>query len=818
MIFPRLSGPVLLMILLAASLGSGASAPETDRIPSGAFLQSTAPGIRLAPKDSYAHPASWTPEPPDPLSVPRMLRTLRDGTIMLASFPECFYFDAGGNQIAEKKLEMPDRETIESVSEPRVRSNVGTDGRGFLDVIELFRNPDSLYAVTANADGRVWALFRDNWYIFGLLCEWEPSGDLVRIIDTTTIPLTGRPNPNEWGYGVSHTMTCDGDTLLIYGERGDFVILKDGEIVSYKAVEGWGGPSDWVVLLDGVIYHISPPWRMTRTDFEDKLDDSWTLLEIREGGGFFEGHQIAIGDQGKYGPWGIGLLTDGRRIELWREEKEEYDSEKMEVRHIVSSAELVSFASDGSELSRTPYQSVANSENNPLFPFDSSVFYCVETPEGFLFLNRLMSGEPAKGEIFDSSLNHIGTVQFVPSPAPPDTGDTIDLVTAESGTPRVGARADMSLVGRDFRSVPQGFMCVDNTGRLVLTLSDDLEILDIVDIGFLLDQGIIAQADACRVDSSGSCYVLDCAAQLIVCIDRKDDIVRQYRDLTVTESVPSDPIGYAVAKSGPDGFAVDGKDNLWVWGPRCISIFGPDGRLAKVFRTRPVEAEAPSDSTEIPGIEPTQIDAIRFSDVIVPDDPGSDYFFVADDALGWILVLDRDGTELGRIDWYPLEGKERPESDSGGLDEGFLLNTGVLSREWTRFFAGPDGYFYYFSPHNPDDSESARLLAFDALGGEIARIDVYDLPGGLWSFSEIPVWPPPGLQLNRAWIDPHNRLVIYNARGQEAMVYPLRVDDDLKQYDFVMQDFAGQRRQQLPYRSLPLAARIAATGAPASYL
>ncbi len=777
---PKNKSSLLLAIVAIALLmgcqGAEASNPSlsTPTVPSGDFIDITAPAIRLAPLDSQPHSSTWRPEPPDPVYVPRMLRPISDGRLLLATFPECFYFDHEGNQTDSLRLDMPDRETIEAAE---------------LDPLDTARliDPERCAAVTANADGRVWMLLGDSWRDDPILLEWNPDGTLENLINPAAIELPFMNKADEPFKPFAY-LCSDGDQLLLYREGGSQLVLEHGQVTAYCHREGRYGPPEGAVLYDDFIYINYPPERISRSDLEGNFDRSMILVEVRESGGL-HGGGVVMSNPYQFGTWGIGVMPDGGRVEFLREEDHAwaYRGGPEEGTEAV----FVEFDSEGNEVDRFNYISMTRHEDNPLHPFESIVSHCMNTPDGWLFVTDVEEGIEASAELYDRDLNHVESVEFVPTSTKAPEEPEPDVVTAISGTPAIGATADMSLIGADLHAVPCGYRAIDHSGQLVLTLSSDLEILGLVDISSYIASGTITSADVCRMDSTGRLYILDRTQKKVLVLDPEGNYYGEYRNLNLSGA--SGPYG-AVFGGGfvgsfldPTGMTVDAQDNLWIYGLASIVVFDSEGELVHEYTIRsPGSTEMDGDTTAI------ELDADRFRHVIVPTVGESEFFCVVDDLSGWIIVCDRDGVEHGRIDWYDLEGKERTP-DSPAADPDLLPLYGTVTwRESERFAIGPDGKFYYFNPSpNYDPPYNGLLVAFNEMGGEIARVEVEDLPGGLWSTHMVSVWIPPGSAMNRVWIDHSNRLVIYVEANKEVLVYPLREDDPLEPHEFALNELLG---------------------------
>jgi len=742
--------------------------------PSGAFMQMTTPGLQYT-----SLPIEYSPEPVDPVNVPRFLKPQSDGSILLATFPTSFKFDNSGNILASFSLEPPTREMVEEISEFRVWSNTRYDCKGFLDIAALF-DSKHLSAISATNEGKIYGYFADDWFHSGVICEWEPDGSIVRVISSEDLPTSGKNSLGEQ-YRPANVIASDGNRLIFFGEAGNYVIIENGIPGILTSLDEWSGTPDWVVLYDEYIYENSPPYRLSRNDIIGIHDTIFMYPQIAETDTrYYKGIPIIDG-QSNYSCRGIGVLPDGSRIEFWREDKRIPDEQgRLYDDTIPDREEMIEFDRDGSEINRTPYQSWGDDPENPLMPFEHVIFDCVKFDDGYLFFDRCVDGESATAVKCDLALARVGEVEFV-VPVEEPVQSVSQLL--------VGAKADMELIGKHVHLVKSGFRSLDSTGNYIITFDENLVITDMVEFPIpgpddFWRYGIDNISDF-RMDDSGVVYILDAPKGVLLAVEPDGSLLWTKEPVF---SVPgSDPFFYFMFSEPtrvdntflPKAIELDWQGNLWVRGDTSIWEFDSLGNEVKKYITginRP-------DAADIE--DAVHVKLVKFSELIVPPWENSGTIGIVDATQGYILLLDCDGNEAGRIDLLEIEGTDRKaiEFDNGDGPQ-IPMYSGINEYD-ARFSMGPDGKIYYFIGHIGWETEGARLLAFDETGMHICEVIIYDVPYGGWSWMEFQTWIPGMMdrEFNEVWIDDMNRLVI-SQPGKALTIYPLHVDDPLEQYQY----------------------------------
>ncbi len=790
--------------MFSLSKGIDSKQQEDNFIPSGNFLQSTYPATVHS---TIIEPDWYEPEePPDPLMIPRILRPLTDGRILLASFPDCFYFDAEGTQIDQVRLEKPLREMVEAVTEFRIRSNHHYDNRSFIEVVTQFE-PGNLYGITANSDGKVWAWFVDDWFREGHLCEWAPDGTILKLYSSRILGVSGEDSRGEriW---VSPFMLCDNERVIVYSTQGTITVIYDygvninrGRPDRSRAIPTSGR------LYNDLIYSCLPYRRVRITEIVPEPEEPHSNWEEIENGGLYR-YRFVITPPDTNFPWGIGLMPNGSRIEFWREEiyESEWDEENQLPNETWTAvnAELIEYDSEGDEIERLPYNSLAHNDGNPLDPFDSSIFDCIELDDGWLMFNPCEDGQPASALLVDRELNDTTVIEFMPRIATEVSEPTSVIVTSEQGTIEVGLTADMSILGNDLHPCGNGYVAIDQTGTKSLTLSYDMEILDVINLREFIGDAQNASSKICCLDSNGTAYVYNQTEGTIAAVSRDGDILREYEVNYCQEPAggwypygSNSFMGY----TDPLNFEIDSQDNLWIYSSDHIRVFNVEGELIRIFKFHDREpiVSLLGDGTlyydeqalipEHYEVPPIELDHDIPDRIIFPPVNNHGTAFAVLTSDGWIIIYDPEGNEVHRIDEYILREEERPEISPEDMENPF--GPPVIRRYGGhRYFIGPDGYFYYFNAHpNPGNYDLAKLIAYDPETGDEINIDVYDFPYRGWTDNFSSVGPIPGWRPNGIWVDMYNRLVIYDYGS--IWIYPLRDDDPLEPYDFIVEEALG---------------------------
>jgi hypothetical protein len=332
------------------------------------------------------------------------------------------------------------------------------------------------------------------------------------------------------------------------------------------------------------------------------------------------------------------------------------------------------------------------------------------------------------------------------------------LVVGDYGNPRV--------ISRDFHVIPDGYRAVDHTRKRVLTLNREMEVVAVLDRSASVPSGLWQSIDACRVDTSGNTYLLDKRAGLVQVIDSAGDYLRRHRDLGL------DLFGSPL---NPQNILLDKMDRLWIVGGDRIFVVDRFGNLERIFekrgapyvRTTPTGPPVPPEHTSrgytilpstdpfSPRRDPTQpvvLDVGEYDSFALGGAADPELMYLGQSSTDQVVVFHWSGRERGTIDLAALV----PSADR-------------------QFAVGPDGYVYLIDPEN----ETVQVL--DPLGEPVATIEVDGLPQDGWQ----PLTPPiaPGRSLGRppapvrCMIDFDGRLVVFDAKSSEVIVFPLRVTE-----------------------------------------
>ena len=365
-------------------------------------------------------------------------------------------------------------------------------------------------------------------------------------------------------------------------------------------------------------------------------------------------------------------------------------------------------------------------------------------------------------------------------PSPVSVPDAVFLDTAvtestfESGLPepvrgsyvetpypvlQVGDYADPRIIWRDFHPIPSGYRAIDQTSLRAITTDKDLVIVAILDRSINIPDGIWHDIDVVRVDTSGSIYLFNKAANLVQVLDSSGHYMRRHTNLG---------LDFFGTELDLTDIQLDQNDRLWIIGSDRIYVLDRMGNLDRIYerrgapfsRARQSWTGQPSETTPvgytimpstdplIPRADPSEpivLPVGEFNSFDLAGGAGNQLFYIGQNDNSLIVVFDFDGNERAVIDIASLVPGDR------------------------QFVVGPDGYLYLIDP------ATETVLVMDPLGKILNTIALEGLPTDGWR-SII----HPGTAQTRilapvnCYVDFEGRLIVYDTRHGRITVYQLR--------------------------------------------
>ncbi len=748
---------VLLIIIpvvaiLAALLISNLNAPQPVTVPEVAFLESSGPverfvsGISVPVNTSATQPSTWSGQSDESRSNPviRTVDPLSDGRLILAGFPDCYYFQMDGTVTGKLTLEQPDESLIESIEKDSEE-----------DLLRLI-DYEFLIASAATESGRIYGIFQETRTDPALLVEWDPDGMPVSVTDIRS--LFESYDYTDWGSRelLKWSICCDGEQVVVSNSAIAFIIIMEGKETSVVPIDRF----QFYMLPSGVVPHNRHFFDRgsstipMRRKLDGSIDWDWvkkvnSYVQVSSDGfdasslGYFIGFYCFSDKDGEF------LFTPNGVAEL----DSDGNLEKM-----IGSRKTIE--------TLTYY-----------LDYKWAMCKCLETDDGWLlirFTNVLYNNDDSIPAVHvDRDFNYIETIEFKPLKIEDETESEAEdlLVSDESATfPTLttGYYADPRVIRHDFHVIPDGYRAVDHTKRRVITTNRDLEITAILDRSADIPNGLWMDIDDCQVNSSGEAILLDRDQNLVQVLDGSGNYIRRHLNLGL------DLFGVALE---PDSIHLDSLDRLWVIGLNRIFVIDRYGNLARIFERQGADYNFQAQSanriintheshlgyTVLPSNDPFRRGVTSGQPIVIEVNEFNSFALGGDTGHGGIGGIGAQLFYIGqdmnnRVIIFDWNGNRRGEIDLGSL---------VPSNE-RRFMVGPDGYLYLLDP------ASGYVLVMDPLGEPIKSISIEGLPSDGWLsppplYSQFP--EPPRI---RCYIDFEGRLVVFDTGVSEIRVYPLR--------------------------------------------